>query len=415
MGERENILEEMRRKLTESFDLSEEISDEGILDVIDGLVIDKGHIRRLALREKEELRKDLFYSVRRLDVIQELIDDAEVNEIMVNGYENIFYEKNGEIYRFNKRFSNENRLYSVIQQIAGSCNRVINEQSPIVDARLKNGDRVNIVIPPVALDGPILTIRRFPKDPIIMERLVEWGSISSEAAETLSKLTAAGYTIIVSGGTSTGKTTFLNALSTFIPGSERVITIEDNAELQLRTIKNIVRLEVKPANFEENREISVRDLIKTALRMRPSRIIIGEVRGSETADFLNCLNTGHAGSLGSVHANSPEDLVYRLEMMVRMGMELPISVIRQMIASGIEIIVQLGRDAAGKRYVEKICEIKGFDGTYVTLNTLYESGIDGVLNKKHDLIHTEKVKKYEKACEIDKNQKYKFKNNIQRL
>ena len=415
MGERENILEEMRRKLTESFDLSEEISDEGILDVIDGLVIDKGHIRRLALREKEELRKDLFYSVRRLDVIQELIDDAEVNEIMVNGYENIFYEKNGEIYRFNKRFSNENRLYSVIQQIAGSCNRVINEQSPIVDARLKNGDRVNIVIPPVALDGPILTIRRFPKDPIIMERLVEWGSISSEAAETLSKLTAAGYTIIVSGGTSTGKTTFLNALSTFIPGSERVITIEDNAELQLRTIKNIVRLEVKPANFEENREISVRDLIKTALRMRPSRIIIGEVRGSETADFLNCLNTGHAGSLGSVHANSPEDLVYRLEMMVRMGMELPIPVIRQMIASGIEIIVQLGRDAAGKRYVEKICEIKGFDGTYVTLNTLYESGMDGVLNKKHDLIHTEKVKKYEKACEIDKNQKYKFKNNIQRL
>ena len=405
----------MRRKLTESFDLSEEISDEGILDVIDGLVIDKGHIRRLALREKEELRKDLFYSVRRLDVIQELIDDAEVNEIMVNGYENIFYEKNGEIYRFNKRFSNENRLYSVIQQIAGSCNRVINEQSPIVDARLKNGDRVNIVIPPVALDGPILTIRRFPKDPIIMERLVEWGSISSEAAETLSKLTAAGYTIIVSGGTSTGKTTFLNALSAFIPGSERVITIEDNAELQLRTIKNIVRLEVKPANFEENREISVRDLIKTALRMRPSRIIIGEVRGSETADFLNCLNTGHAGSLGSVHANSPEDLVYRLEMMVRMGMELPIPVIRQMIASGIEIIVQLGRDAAGKRYVEKICEIKGFDGTYVTLNTLYESGMDGVLNKKHDLIHTEKVKKYEKACEIDKNQKYKFKNNIQRL
>ena len=405
----------MRRKLTESFDLSEEISDEGILDVIDGLVIDKGHIRRLALREKEELRKDLFYSVRRLDVIQELIDDAEVNEIMVNGYENIFYEKNGEIYRFNKRFSNENRLYSVIQQIAGSCNRVINEQSPIVDARLKNGDRVNIVIPPVALDGPILTIRRFPKDPIIMERLVEWESISAEAAETLSKLTAAGYTIIVSGGTSTGKTTFLNALSAFIPGSERVITIEDNAELQLRTIKNIVRLEVKPANFEENREISVRDLIKTALRMRPSRIIIGEVRGSETADFLNCLNTGHAGSLGSVHANSPEDLVYRLEMMVRMGMELPIPVIRQMIASGIEIIVQLGRDAAGKRYVEKICEIKGFDGTYVTLNTLYESGMDGVLNKKHDLIHTEKVKKYEKACEIDKNQKYKFKNNIQRL
>ena len=398
-----------------SFDMSEDISDGKILEAIDDLVLEEGKAQRFGLREKEELRRDLFYSVRRLDVIQELIDDAEVNEIMVNGHENIFFEKSGVIYRFHKRFASENRLNSVIQQIAGGCNRVINEQSPIVDARLKNGDRVNIVIPPVAVDGPMLTIRRFPNEPVTMDRLVEWGSISADAAEMLKKLTAAGYTIIVSGGTSTGKTTFLNALSAFIPENERIVTIEDNAELQLKSIENIVRLEVKPANLEENREITIRDLIKTALRMRPSRIIIGEVRGDETADFLNCLNTGHAGSLGSVHANSPEDLIYRLEMMVRMGMELPIPVIRQMIAAGIEIIVHLGRNAAGKRYTEKICEIREFDGERVAVNILYEADTEGKLLKKGNLIHTEKVKKYEKSCEIQKNKKHRSKDRIRSL
>ncbi len=390
----------MRLELAESFDAADVISDEKILEAIDALIVRRSLKDRLSLREKEELRRDLFYSIRRLDVIQELIDDSEVNEIMVNGHENIYYEKHGKIYRFNKCFDNEKRLFAIIQQIAGSCNKMVNEQSPIADARLKNGDRVNIVLPPVALDGPILTIRRFPKEPITMEQLEKWGSISNEASKILQKLTAAAYTIIVSGGTSTGKTTFLNALSCAIPSGERIVTIEDNAELHLGGIKNLVRLEVKSANLEENREISIRDLIKTALRMRPSRIIIGEVRGEETADFLNCLNTGHAGSLGSVHANSPQDLVYRLEMMVRMGIELPIPVIRQMIAAGIEIIVQLYRDASGKRMVEKICEIEGFDGNEIKINTLYQRSSNGELIRKNRLIHREKMERYESITGI---------------
>jgi pilus assembly protein CpaF len=390
------MLEELRRKLVEAVDMADDLSDARIYEAIDELVLEAGRLERLSLKEKEELRKDLFYSVRKLDVIQELIDDPEVNEIMVNGYKKIFFEKGGSIHRFHKQFSSETRLYAVIQQIAGGCNRVVNEQSPILDARLKNGDRVNVVLPPVALDGPVLTVRRFPKEPVTMEKLTAWGSISAEAAEVLKRLAAAGYTIIVSGGTSTGKTTFLNALSEFIPKGERIVTIEDNAELQLKSIENLVRLETKPANLEENREITIRDLIKTALRMRPSRIIIGEVRGAETADFLNCLNTGHSGSLGSVHANSPEDLVYRLEMMVRMGMELPIPVIRQMIASGIEIIVHLCRDASGKRMVEKICEVKGFDGENIILNTLYKTVADGKIERKNGIIHAEKLEKYEK-------------------
>lgn len=392
------MLEEMRREMTEAFDTTQDISDEYIFEAIDTAVIRCGHENRFGVKEKENLSRDLFNSLRGLDVIQELVDDADVSEIMVNGYEKIFYEKSGTIYRFPKRFANDKRLYSVIQQIAGECNRAVNEQSPIADARLKNGDRVNIVLPPVALDGPILTIRRFPKEPITMEKLQAWGSISNEAAQCLKKLTRAGYTIIVSGGTSTGKTTFLNALSRFIPDGERIVTIEDNAELQLKSIENIVRLEAKPANLEENREITIRDLIKTALRMRPSRIIIGEVRGAETADFLNCLNTGHEGSLGSVHANSPEDLTYRLEMMVRTGMELPIPVIRQMIASGLEIIVQLSRDATGKRRVEKICEIKGFDGNKIDMNTLYERNEVGDLIGVNRLIYEEKLRKYENIC-----------------
>lgn len=395
MRDREDMLEEMRLALAESFDMSEDISDERVLSVIDELVLEKGRAENLNLREKEELRQELFYAVRRLDIIQPLADDEEVSEIMVNGYRNIFYEKHGQIFKYEKRFATEKRLYAIVQQIAGECNKAVNEQSPIADARLKNGDRVNIVLPPVSLEGPVLTIRRFPKEAVTMQRLISWGSITPEAARILERLTAASYTIIVSGGTSTGKTTFLNALSCYIPAGERIVTIEDNAELQLKSIDNIVRLEAKSANLEENKEITIRDLIKTALRMRPNRIIVGEVRGEETADFLNCLNTGHAGSLGSVHANSPEDLVHRLEIMVRLGMELPIPVIRQMIATGIEIIVQLYRDQRGRRRVEKICEIKEFDGSEIVINTLYQRNAKGELVKTGELLHSEKLRKYE--------------------
>ena len=248
-----------------------ELTDEEILEIIDDLVLSRSREFLLTLKEKEGLRKDLFYSVRKLDVLQELVEDNTVTEIMVNGYRDIFVERDGIIRKWEKSFTSEERLQDVIQQIAGKCNRVVNEQIPIADARLEHGSRVNILMPPVALDGAIMTIRRFPDDPVTMEKLVSWGSITAEGAGFLRNLVRAGYTILVGGGTSTGKTTFLNALSNFIPKEERIVTIEDNAELQIQGIDNLVRLEAKAANLEENREITIRDLIKTALRMRPPR------------------------------------------------------------------------------------------------------------------------------------------------
>ena len=413
MNNKEELFETMRQALLDGLDTEQEMEDAQIFEEIDRVVLELGREHRLSLKEKQEFRQDLFYSVRRLDIIQELADDRTVNEIMVNGPDNIFYEKKGKILRFRKKFTSEERLYDVVQQIAGDCNRVVNEQSPIVDARLKNGDRVNIVLPPVALDGPLLTIRKFPEKPITMADLIDWGSLTKEAAEDLQELIAAGYTVIVSGGTSTGKTTFLNALSQYIPSDERIITIEDNAELQLLNHENLVRMEAKPGNLTESREITIRDLIKTALRMRPSRIIIGEVRGGETADFLTALNTGHAGSMGSVHANSPEDLVLRLESMVRMAMELPVSVIRQQIAAGVEIIVQLYRDIAGVRRVEKVAEITGYDpGGEITMHMLYERTVEGVLEKAEELEHTEKRIRYEAFQRIQEQTKGKRKAGL---
>lgn len=288
MAYKTEIFEELRQLLIDEVDGSE-AEDAFIMEVIDELLTEKGKEYALNLKTKEELRKDLFYSVRKLDIIQELIDDPDVNEIMINGYENIFFEKHGKIRRFGKKFGKKERLDDIVQQIAGECNRAVSEQSPIADARLVNGDRVNIVLPPVAVDGPAVTIRRFPDEPITMDDLIERDSITDLAADELKELTAAGYTILVSGGTSTGKTTFLNALSQYIPKEERIVTIEDNVELRLMEHENLVRLEAKKAVSNEAGEITIRDLIKTALRMRPTRIIIGEVRGEETADFLTCL------------------------------------------------------------------------------------------------------------------------------
>lgn len=375
----------------------DELSDQDILDAIDELVLAEGRELRLSLRAKEEFRRELFCSVRKLDVIQELVDDPSVTEIMVNGYRNIFVEKSGKIRKWEKAFSSEERLWDVIQQIAGRCNRVVNEETPILDARLANGARVNAVLPPVSLDGPVLTIRRFPDEPITMVKLVAWGSITQEAADFLKKLVSSGYTILVGGGTSTGKTTFLNVLSACIPREERVVTIEDNAELQLLGLDNVVRLEARAANLEGGREITIRDLLRTALRMRPSRIIIGEVRSGEAGDFLSCLNTGHSGSLGSAHANSVRDMIGRLENMVLMGMNIPIPVIRRQIVSGIEILVHLGRDGNGKRRVEEIAEITGLKGDEVQIRTLFRLDGENHLEPVNPLLHGEKLeKKYEK-------------------
>lgn len=354
---RNEISSHVRQKI----DLSREVEDSEIQELIDGMIVQMGRKYALSLKERQELGRSVFCSIRKMDVLQELIDCDEVTEIMVNGTGNIFVEKAGSIFQWDKRFETQEKLEDVIQQIVAKCNRVVNEASPIADARLENGARVNIVLAPVALNGPVITIRRFPKHPITMEDLLRYGSISQQAAEELERLVAAGYNIFISGGTGSGKTTFLNALSQFIPDTERIITIEDSAELQLQGISNLVRLETRNANMDGTKPITIRDLIKSALRMRPDRIVVGEVRGGEAIDMLQALNTGHDGSLSTGHANSSEDMLARLETMVLMGMELPLSAIRRQIASGVDIIVHLGRLRDKSRRVLEIVEILGYE------------------------------------------------------
>ena len=304
--------------------------------------------------------------------MQELIDAEDITEIMINGAGNIFYEKQGGLYLWDKSFESREKLEDVIQQIVSKCNRTVNEASPIVDARLSDGSRVNIVLSPIALNGPVVTIRRFPENPITMEQLIAFHSITEEAADFLKKLVMAGYNIFISGGTGSGKTTFLNALSHNIPNTERIITIEDSAELQIRGIPNLVSLETRNATTEGVKEISIRDLIKASLRMRPDRIVVGEVRGAEAIDMLQALNTGHDGSLSTGHANSAKDMLARLETMVLMGMDMPISAIRRQIASAIDIVVHLGRLRDKSRRVLNISEVSGFENGEIILNTIYE-------------------------------------------
>ena len=298
---------------------------------------------------------------------------------MVNGIEGIFLEREGRLKIWEKRFFSRERLEDIAQQIVGKCNRIVNESSPIVDARLENGARVNIVMPPVALNGPVITIRRFPDRPVSMEQLIEWGTVSHEAAAFLEKLVCAGYNIFISGGTGSGKTTFLNALSSYIPKDERIITIEDNAELQIQGVKNLVRLEARGANAEGEKAVTIRDLIKSSLRMRPDRILIGEVRGSEAIDLLQALNTGHDGSLSTGHANSPEDMLARLETMVLMGLEIPLTAVRRQISSGIDVIVHLGRLRDKTRKVLQILEILGYSTQTgeIATQVLYEFEEEG--------------------------------------
>lgn len=395
--ERRKILKE---KLLESIDYSRENSDEEIRELIDEMLVREGREKPLSLSERSRLRRELFHAVRKLDVLQELVDDPQITEIMINGPNKIFIEQNGRLMESELRFDSEEKLQNVIQQIVSDCNRTVNEASPIVDARLANGARVNVVLNPVALNGPIVTIRRFPDKPITMEDLVSFGSITEEACEWLSRLVRAKYNIFISGGTGSGKTTFLNALSNYIPGEERIITIEDSAELQIRNIRNLVRMETRNANVEGCREITIRDLIKTSLRMRPDRIIVGEVRGGEAFDMMQCLNTGHDGSMSTGHANSSRDMLSRLENMILMGIEIPLEAIRQQIASGIDIIVHLGRLRDKTRKVLEIVEVRGFEKGEIVLSPLYrfeeegETGggkILGTLQKKGELAYVEKL------------------------
>lgn len=348
-------------------DFSRSVEDEEVLGLIDEEIIRAKREGELSLDEMKQMRMELFNAIRRLDVLQELIEDSSVTEIMINGPDHIFIERAGKIQRTDRTFVSKEKLEDVVQQIVSACNRVVNESTPIVDARLANGDRVNVVLPPVALNGPIVTIRRFPEKPIRMEDLLGFGSIPENIAAFLSCIVRAGYNIFISGGTGSGKTTFLNALSEYIPAEERVITIEDNAELQIRHIENLVRLEARNANVEGCRPISIRDLIRSALRMRPDRVIVGEVRGSEAIDMVQAMNTGHDGSLSTGHANSAQDMLARLETMILMGMDLPLPAIRGQLASAIDVIIHLGRLRDRTRKLLEICEVTGMeDGRIVT-------------------------------------------------
>lgn len=384
---------ELRGKLMEKLDLSRELSDEEILDIIDDLILNYTEELCCTLKEKVQLRQELFYSVRKLDVLQELIEDETVTEIMVNGPGAIFVERGGKLTRWEKTFTSKDKLEDVIQQIVGKCNRVVNESMPIVDARLENGARVNAVIHPVALNGPILTIRRFPDVPITMERLISLGSLPKECAEFLALLVKARYSMVIGGGTGSGKTTFLGALSEYIPKDERVITIEDNAELKIQGIENLVCLEAKAPNREGSGGISIRDLIRSALRMRPDRIIVGEVRGGEAVDMLQALNTGHEGSLSTAHANSSLDMLSRLETMILMGVNLPLEAIRRQIASGVDILIHLGRMRDKSRKVMEITEVCGFQSGEIKTNVLYQWQEGKGLVQTSSLLHREKLER----------------------
>lgn len=392
-------MQNIRTKVMQTIDLSGDIEDDQVRGVIDMCILEYSLEKPLSVRDKVEIKRDLFNSLRRLDVLSDMLDDDSITEIMINGADNIFIERAGRLCRYDRTFESEERLKSVIQHIVAECNRLVNESFPIVDARLKDGSRVNVVLPPVSLGGCVMTIRKFPKEGMTMERLLQLGSITTEVAEFLRKLVVSGYNIIVSGGTGAGKTTFLNALSGYIPHDERIVTIEDSAELQLTGIDNLVSLESRSANVEGENAVSIRDLIKTSLRMRPSRIIVGEVRDAAAIDMLTAMNIGHDGSLSTGHANSSRDMLTRLETMVLMGADMPVLAIRQQIASAVDIIIQLGRLRDKSRRCLEICEVIGLEGGEFVVNKLFEfrergledGRIVGTLEKINDLHNTAKL------------------------
>ena len=377
-----------------------QLEDEELQEMIDAAVAGEAERSYLPLKSRLRLKKELFDSFRRLDILQELVDDPDITEIMVNGKDHIFIEKKGRLSRWDKAFDSAEQLEDLIQQIVSRVNRTVNLSSPIADARLEDGSRVHVVLAPVAVDGPVLTIRKFP-EPVTMDKLIRLGSISREAAVFLRTAVRAGYNIFVSGGTGSGKTTFLNALSEFIPEDERVITIEDSAELQIRHVPNLVRLETRVENRDGSREISMRDLIRASLRMRPDRILVGEVRGAEALEMLQAMNTGHDGSISTGHGNSPRDMVTRLETMVLMAADLPLAAVRNQIASALELMVHLGRMRDKSRKVLEIAEVIGCENGEVRLEPLFtfrekqardRQWVEGSLEKVGELRNREKLR-----------------------
>lgn len=386
------LSEVIRQEIIDEVDLSRDLSDEEIKTHIRERLISRGHEYAIPLQERLLMEQRIFNSLRKLDVLQELLDQDDVTEIMVNGPDDIFIERNGRLYRSPMRFSSKEKLADVIQQIAAERNKVINESSPIVDTRLSDGSRINIILPPVALNEGVITIRRFPKEPVTMKRLLGFGSISQEIVDFLRLLVIAGYNIFISGGTGSGKTSFLNALTEFIPDTERVITIEDSAELQLIGIENLVRLEARDKNLEGNLEVTIRDLVKASLRMRPDRIIVGECRGAEALEVLQAANTGHDGSMSTGHANSAADMLSRLEVMVLMGsVELPVAAIRSQIASGIDILIHLGRMADRSRRLLEVSEIRGMENGEIVTQAIFRYSGDGEWKQTGKLEHIQKL------------------------
>ena len=401
MGEEKDRVLELQKKIMEDLDFGEELSDEQLKDLISKYLLEKEKKYSFSLQQRKQMGKEIFDSFRKLDILQDFIDDEEITEIMVNGEDAIFVEKQGRISKTNLRFESKEKLLQVIHQIVSQCNRSVNESTPIVDARLKQGARVNVVLNPIALNGPILTIRKFSSKPITMKKLVELEAVSEEAVDFLRKAVTAKYNIIISGGTGSGKTTFLNALSQYIPGDERIITIEDSAELQIIGIENLISVETRNANMEGGNQITIRDLIKTSLRMRPDRIIVGEVRGEEAGDMIgSAMNCGHDGSMSSAHANSAADMLLRLENMILMSAALPVEAIRRQIASGVDIIIHLGRMRDKSRKVLEISEIKGMEKEKIVLNPLFKfretsekksKKVEGKLERVGRLIHIYKM------------------------
>lgn len=398
--EYESFKAALKRDILSRLDCGQDFTDEQVRNLIDEKLCTRECAGKLELSQRRRLGRELFAAIRGLDVLQELLEDPAVTEIMINGPEHVFVEKEGRLYAWEGHFESESRMQDVIQQIAAGCNRVVNEASPILDARLSDGSRVNVVLAPVALNGPILTIRRFPKEGMTMDRLVELGSLDEECRSFLELLVRCRYNIFISGGTGSGKTTFLNALSQAIPPDERIITIEDSAELQLKYAQNLVSLETRNANIEGCKPVTIRDLIRSSLRMRPDRIIVGEVRGAEICELLTAYNSGHAGSMSTGHGNTARDMLLRMETMLLMGMDVPLSAIRRQIASGIDILVHLGRLRDKSRRVLEIVEITGFSDGEIRTGTLYSfeedeystrEQVSGRLVKKGELTHVEKM------------------------
>jgi len=397
----DKLVANVRDRVLERIDLSTEIMDEEIIRLIQEEICEEAKRTPLSIKRRVAIESQIFNSLRKLDILEDLLKDDEITEIMINGPKDIFIEKSGQIEKSEMCFSSEEKLADVIQKIVADANKIVNETNPVCDSRLSDGSRINIVLPPAAVDYPIVTIRKFPKEKMTMEKLLEYGSVSEEIVEFLKRLVIAGYNIFISGGTGSGKTSFLNALAEFIPSEDRVITIEDSAELQLKNVSNIVRLEARDANLEGKNAISIRDLLKSSLRMRPDRLVIGEVRGAEALEMLQSFNTGHDGSFSTGHANSCEDMIHRLETMVLMGSEIPLLAVKQQIAAGIDIFVHLGRLRDRSRKVLEISEVVGMVDGEIQLNPLFvfkemeqiDRRIVGVWEKQGELQGVEKLRR----------------------